>query len=57
VSGPEVVIRVALEERVRVDAVWLHEGDELRWLDWIAVHPKLVALLGLAAELADEDAA
>jgi hypothetical protein len=46
-----IIIRVELEEPVRVGCVWLREGDELRLLDWLAGNPRLAALVMRAIEL------
>jgi hypothetical protein len=53
VSGaPAIVIRLALEERVRVLSSWEREGDERRLHDWLAHHPELAELVERALELA-----
>jgi hypothetical protein len=54
---PALVIRLGLEEPLRVLAVWEHEADERRFRDWLASHPELAELVARALSLAEEKAA
>lgn len=50
-SAPAIVIRIELEEPLRVFAAWLHEGDELRMQRWLKDHPEEAELLDRALAL------
>jgi hypothetical protein len=57
VSAPAIVVRVELEEPLRVLASWPREDDELRMGVWLADHPAQAALVRWAIELAAEEQA
>jgi hypothetical protein len=46
------VIRLELEAAPKVLLDCLHEGDELRLLDWLAARPELQALYEAALQIA-----
>lgn len=56
-SAPAIVIRLELEEPLRVFAAWLCEGDELRMRLWLRDHPEHADLVARAMELAEEEPA
>lgn len=56
-SAPAILIRIEFEAPTRVDAVWLHESDEIRMRDWLSAHPDEAELVARAMELQERERA